>query len=262
MHAIGGYLKSSGNLNIQEFSTSNTLNQLASQNTANLYIIPDDNVPIFDQGTINSCVANSSVAALEMLRALNDLSSVKALSRLFVYWNARSVSGMTNEDKGTFIHDAFGSLAKLGICEESIWAYNTSEVFAQPPINAYKEGNDNTITNFYQIVSGGKSRCNDIELAIRANHPVVFGTTVGQELESYFGNNDAAFNPPADSLGGHAIIAMGVRTNADGNKDFLIRNSWGNMWGLGGKAWFSSDYMAWDETNDLFVPTLMKDFLL
>jgi len=259
-HIIGGYLRSSGPLNVPVFATSNTLTQLASASTGSQYLIPDY-APIADQLSLNSCVANATTSALEMLKGLENPNSIQLLSRLFCYWNSRSYTSSTNIDQGCYIHNALDSLTRLGVCEESVWPYSTSEVFTQPPIAAYKEGNDNTITAFYQITSQGNNKLNDIELAIRANHPVVFGTTVGTEFEAYDGGPQV-LDITTQPVGGHALLIVGIRTNASGQREFCIRNSWSSNWGIGGHVWFSSNYIMWDDTSDLFVPTRMDNLLV
>jgi C1A family cysteine protease len=255
-----GWIRSGGNLGITPFTTSTTLQSLAAPNSANQYIIPTT-VPVFDQLDLSSCVANSTCIALMILSQVAN-NSFTALSRLMIYWNARVYTQDTDKDQGTFIHLAFQSLASLGVCEETVWPYDASEVFAQPPLDAYKQGNDNTISTFYEITSTGAQRVSDIELAIRANHPVVFGTNVGQDLEDYNGDPTVVFSAPTTSLGGHAIAAIGVRINSAGQREFLIRNSWGSGWGIGGCAWFSSAYMEDDSTSDLFVPTQIANLLV
>jgi len=256
-----GWIRSSGNLNVPSFKCSNSLSALSSQNSTDQYLIPCSSVPVFDQGGLSSCVANATNMSLQILMNIEN-GSYKTLSRLMSYWNARLVTGDTDKDQGTFIHLCFGELMTLGVCEETAWPYMEAEVNSQPPLLAYKEGNDNTINAFYEITSTDAQRLSDVELAIRANHPVVFGTEVGQELENYDGNPNTVFDPPTTSLGGHAITIVGVRTNAAGQKEFMIRNSWGENWGLNGCVWFSAEYITYAGTDDLFVPTQIANLLL
>lgn len=254
-----GWKKSSGDLGVTPFNVSKTVIELGSQNYHDEYIIKN-NVPIFNQLSLNSCVANSCVAALSILQE-KEFGKYTELSRLFLYWNARAAIGETHKDEGSFIHDALSSLKTTGVCEDSFWPYNTESVFLQPKQIIFKRGDDNQIGEYYQVLGTGFKRLEQIEAAIRADHPVVFGTNVGKELLSYDGGN-FVFNLPKKSIGGHAMCIVGVRTNSSGNKEFCIRNSWGSGWGINGHCWFSSDYIMAEETCDIFVATRMPNLLV
>lgn len=261
MFKIGGYRHSVGNINCETFGSKiDKFAKLASvQNDT--HIIPEF-TPLSNQESIGSCVANATADGLEMLKGLEDASRVEQVSRLFIYYNARVYQNEASVDEGCFIHDALASLTKLGACRESTWVYDIGKVFVHPPFEAYREGNDNTITEFYQIAATGTERINQIELALRAMHPVIFGTRVGSEFQNYYGGEDKVFGIPSDDVGGHAMLVTGIRTNPSGNKEFYVRNSWGAGWGKQGHVWISADYLMWKSTNDVFVPTRMIDFLI
>lgn len=229
-----------------------SLVKLAS--TSSEHIIPEW-TPISSQGGLSSCVSNATCDALEILLGLE--GKVVQLSRLFVYWNARVYTKDTNQDTGSFIRNAFDSLKTLGVCSESKWLYDESKVFAQPPYRAYKEANSNKITSYFRISSDGSERVADIERAVRANHPVVFGTPVSSEFTASYGV-DKVWSRPEKSIGRHAMIITGVRNGASG-KEFLIRNSWGLQWGDNGHCWFDESYITYDQTSDIWVPTRMPD---
>lgn len=245
---------------VKLFTKSGGLIKLAAANATGEYHIPEY-TPISDQGQLGSCVANGTADAFEIIKGIENPSSVKQLSRLFVYWNARLYDHDTSRDEGTYVSNAMQSLVDYGICEETTWVYNESKVFVQPTLVAYKEADDNTLkaADFYKIITTGNGRLSDIETAIRANHPVVFGTGVGSDFENYDGNPNTVFNAPKSPLGGHCMVVVGVRRNPD--LQFYIRNSWSASWGLGGHAWFSGSYLADPMTDDLYVPTLMPDLL-
>lgn len=246
--------------NVKLFTRSGTLVKLAAASGTGEYIIPEY-TPVSDQGQLGTCVANGTADSFEIIRGIADPANVKQLSRLFVYWNARLYDKDTAHDNGTYVSNAMQSLVDYGICEESSWVYDESKVFTQPHLTAYKEADDNTLkaANFYKIITAGQGRLSDMEAAIRANHPVVFGTNVGDNLENYNGDPNIALTLPKTSLGGHCMVAMGVRRNP--NLQFYIRNSWGASWGIGGHVWFDGSYLADSATNDLYVPTLMPDLL-
>lgn len=259
MYKIGGYRPSAGTLNCAKFDSKVSGFIKLATTQATEYIIPEY-TPISNQLSLSACVGNACADAAEILKGLEDPNKVQQLSRLFVYYNARNYIKETNKDNGCYIHDALDSLKKLGVCLESTWNYDPSQVLVHPTLEAYKEGNDNTISEFYQITSINADRINDIKTAIKANHTVIFGTEVGPEFENYAIGQ--VLDPPSKSLGGHAILIAGFRENTDGSTDFWIRNSWGKDFGDNGHCWFSSAYMTWANTQDLFVPTRMPDFLI
>jgi C1A family cysteine protease len=245
---------------VKLFTKSGNLVKLAAASGTGQYLIPEY-TPISDQGQLGSCVANGTADAFEIIRGIADPNNVTQLSRLFVYWNARLYDHDTAHDDGTYVSNAMQSLVDYGICEESSWAYDESKVFTQPGLTAYKEADDNTLkaADFYKIITSGQGRLSDIETAVRANHPVVFGTNVGQDLENYDGDPNTVLFAPKTSLGGHCMVVVGVRRNP--NLEFYIRNSWSSSWGIGGHVWFDGSYLADSMTNDLYVPTLMPDLL-
>jgi C1A family cysteine protease len=259
MFKIGGYRQSVGNIGVESFN--NKIAQFTKLVSAqsDLHILPEF-TPLSNQGMLSSCVANATADALELLKGLEDAVKVEQVSRLFIYYSARLFSNETNKDEGCYIHNALKSLTTLGTCRESTWDYDTSKVFTRPTLEAYREANDNTITDFYQITTDSTERISQIELALRANHPVIFGTRVGSEFRQYQGD-DKIIGIPSDDIGGHAMIIVGIRTNDSGQKEFYVRNSWG-QWGQQGHCWMSADYITWSKTKDIFVPTRMIDFLL
>ncbi len=51
------------------------------------------------------------------------------------------------------------------------------------------------------------------------------------------------------SLGGHAVLAVGYD---DTKQMFLVRNSWGNGWGIGGYFWMPYQYLDDRKLSDDF----------
>lgn len=216
--------------------------------------------PISGQGLLGSCVANAIADALEILMGLN--GNVIQLSRLFIYYNSRLYDKATQTDGGTYIRNGFDSLKRFGVCREDVWAYDVSKVFSQPSIEAYSEANDNQIEGYYRISSGDNDLLNDIEKAILADHPVVFGTGVSQEFCNFFKNEEKVWAPPATIVGGHAMIIVGFRYNASNKREFLIRNSWSENWGQSGHTWLSESYILSGYSSDFWVPTLMPALVI
>jgi len=81
--------------------------------------------PVEDQGQLGSCTANALVGNLEFLEKKAG-HTVTDLSRLFIYYNERSMEGTINEDSGAAIRDGVKSLVNLGVCPEKSWPYTIS----------------------------------------------------------------------------------------------------------------------------------------
>lgn len=209
------------------------------------HIIPSS-VPIMQQGGLQSCVANGTCDAFELLGA-------PQLSRLFVYWNARRANGDEGSDVGTYVRSAFESLRTLGACLEDLHPYDESRVNERPSLFAYEAAYDHRISAYYRIDSFGPARADDVETAIRANHPVVFGTLVGQSFVDYAGQ-DVVWHPATNPIGGHALCIDGVR-RVNGARHFRLRNSWGADWGMGGCAWAAEDWITDVTSQDFWVAT-------
>jgi C1A family cysteine protease len=215
-------------------------------------IILPQYTPISNQGSLGSCVANAACDALELVMGI-EKKDVVQLSRLFLYWNSRNYHGATQADTGTYVRAAFMAMKEHGVCDENSWPYDIAEFTHRPPLRCYENADSNKILDAYSIDTTGTSRLDQVELALRAHMPVVFGTDVGQEFLDYRGD-DKTFTPPPSSKGGHAMVIVGVDRSST-RRRFYVRNSWGTGWGDGGYCWFDESYILWGETDSLWVPT-------
>jgi len=215
--------------------------------------------PISDQLNIGSCVANAWMDMCEILLGLAGHPVVQ-LSRLYFYGICRMKDGTFGEDFGTYLRTGAKQAAKIGACPETLWPYNTSKVFERPPLACTTVASDNRIKSYYRIDhSNAKRKVDDIETAIRAGHPVVFGTAVGPKFMDYSGGT---FFPEDSYLGRHAMIVHGVRVAKSGRREFLIRNSWGTGWGQDGLMWADESWLESPEFQDIWVGTMIDAILV
>ena len=181
-----------------------------------------------DQGNLGSCTANALVGALEILE-IKKWKKYLDLSRLFVYYNERVIEDSVDQDSGAMIRDGIKSLATLGVCLESIWPYDIEEFTRMPTPAAYKEAELHKIISYHRL-----NGLNDMLSVLAGGLPFVFGFSVYQSFESEEVSKTGIVPMPKrneQQLGGHAVVAVGY-TLAD--QRFLVRNSWGNSWGMGG----------------------------
>jgi hypothetical protein len=223
------------------------------------YVIPEL-TPISNQGPYGSCVANAWCDALEILDGLDGADAVEQLSRLFLYWLSRYLHMATNKDGGTYLRAGAHQLRKIGVVVEQYFPYEKGNVFPEDvPLDLYTMASNNRLVNFYRVESSGLDRLGELELAIRASHPAVFGAPVSQAFCEYRGG-EQIFRRPNDWVGRHAMIITGVRRR-NGRYEFLLRNSWGLGWGDDGHVWVDESYVDWDEFEDIWVGTKCEPLL-
>jgi C1A family cysteine protease len=195
--------------------------------------------PVEDQGALGSCTANAIAGAVEYLQRYHKLPTYNDVSRLFIYYNERSMEGTIGEDSGAMIRDGVKSLVKWGVCTEKMWPYNIN-VFTKKPLRAcYNNATLHKLQQYQRIVT-----LSDMQACLASGFPFVFGFTVYESFESAA---VARFGivpmPKADEavLGGHAVLCVGYDSR---RKLFIVRNSWGNKWGLAGYCKMPFDYLA------------------
>jgi hypothetical protein len=86
--------------------------------------------PVENQLNSNSCAANATVAALELLQNKKH-GNYKDLSRLFVYYNARHLNGDDDKDGGTYIRNCMEGLRKLGFSFEEVAKENLDKLLSR-----------------------------------------------------------------------------------------------------------------------------------
>jgi hypothetical protein len=191
---------------------------------------------VLDQGALNSCVAHALAYAAKAVRPEAPL-----LSRLFVYWAARSFHNESDRDEGTFLRAAFRVLAKLGFCPEELWPYATASVNTKPPWAAFKAAIDQRAEARYYRISRRLPGdvVADVRCAIAAGHPVVFGCDVARDFVSGRESTLHLGWRASEIAGGHAMALLAYDEDW-----FYGPNSWGPHWGESG--WFraSPDFIG------------------
>lgn len=220
----------------------------------------------YDQQSLGSCVSQGTAATLDLIRVSSGLPAVRRPSRLFIYWNGRALGKYpADQDTGLQIRDGIKAVAKFGAPpEDSFWPYVISQFKVQPPQAAFEAGAHDAA-----LAYGSVSQGSDIDAAISAGHPVVFGFTVYESFESDAVARSGVMPVPKageKNLGGHCVVA--VSTVKDGSeilggvpgvKYRKCRNSWGTSWGVGGYFWMPAAYMDSSEASDFWVITSAGD---
>jgi C1A family cysteine protease len=203
---------------------------------------------VYDQGQIGSCTANAIAGAIEFDLRKQKLADFVP-SRLFIYFNERSMEHSVPLDNGAQIRDGVKSAAKLGVCPETEWTYDDTPAdpntnvwppgakpAQKPTPGCYRDALNHQVIS-YQRVNRDLAQ---MKGCLAAGYPFVFGFTVYDAFESAAVAKTGVLNMPTSAegvVGGHAVLAVGYDDVA---QRFIVRNSWGSKWGQ--KGYFTMPY--------------------
>jgi C1A family cysteine protease len=204
--------------------------------------------PLYDQGQLGSCTANAIAAAIQFDQMKQQRSYIFLPSRLFIYYNERSIEGTVASDSGAMIRDGIKSVGAQGVCPEDEWPYDITKFQQQPTDGCYQDALACKAILYRSLLQD----LNQMKGCLASGYPFTFGFTVYQSFESDTVAKTGQVDMPQQNeqeLGGHAVLAVGYD---DAQQRFLVRNSWGDAWGM--KGYFTIPYTY------LLSPNLANDF--
>lgn len=214
---------------------------------------------VVDQGAIGSCTGNAIAGALEYMElreqrykklgALTfDPVKFYPFSRLFIYYNERVIENTIYEDAGAEIRDGIKVVAQVGACRERVWGYSESLLFKKPTLSAYAEAAQHKASKYFRIDGG----LTEMKHCLANGYPFVFGFMVYDFFESEEMATQGVLKMPQpyeSPVGGHAVLAVGYD---DAKQVMIVRNSWGEQWGMGGYFTMPYQYIADSRLADDF----------
>ena len=195
-----------------------------------------------NQGQIGACTvfAISSIYEYILKRYQKEETD---LSEAFVYYNVRHMEGKELEDTGSSFQDVIDNIGIQGICEESFHPY--SHLLSDVPSNeAYLDGKKRRITKALNV----NINVNDIRSAIQEGYPVAISLRIYNSFHATSGFVKRPTDAEIDSadFGYHAMVVVGY---SDDTKFFLVRNSWGEHFGVNGYCYIPYSYVCDPELN-------------
>ena len=187
------------------------------------------------RGSSAAAPRNAIAAAIEFDQIKSQQTEFTP-SRLFIYYNERTIEGTVKSDSGAQIRDGIKCVATLGAAPEKEWPYTISAFAKKPPAKVYTDAKQHVVKLYQRLIQ----ELATLKGCLASGYPFVFGFTCYESFEGQAVAKTGILPMPASGekvVGGHAVLCVGYD---DKSRMFLVRNSWGPTWGL--KGYFRMPY--------------------
>lgn len=211
--------------------------------------------PIVDQGQLGSCTANAIGSGLREYMEMQAGKPFVAMSRLWLYWQERSIEGTISTDAGAYLRDGMKVLNQMGCAPETDFPYDITKFTETPSAQSNTDAQNYKVYEYHRVMS-----YDDLKAALASGHVVAFGFSVPESFEDWGVANGGGILTTPDLtkekiLGGHAVDAVGY--NLINNEEYIIfRNSWGTSWGAQGYGMMPKSYWDLGLVSDMWTATL------
>lgn len=189
------------------------------------------------QGNLGTCVAWACGDAMkEWMEYQEEQRYIELCVNILYEW-CKKLDGFPNRE-GTNIRTAMKVLQKKGIPHESVWPYSSWETTPKKEEEYIIKQAEN-----YRIKSYARVDYTDpIELEKALFNMGPFPVALKIYNPEWINTSGLIELPDKNSTyaGLHAVCLVGYDRK---NKRFLIKNSWGKSWGLGGYAYLPYEYV-------------------
>lgn len=179
----------------------------------------------YDQGRVGSCTAQALAAVIEYLLVRAGYPAERP-DRPALYARIRALIGTSGEDSGGILADGVLAVRRGWEAEftepPSVWGERWTRLAPLRANDAPRLINSEPLD--FDVPT--------IATELDAGHPVVVGLSITEQWSRAWGQ--AVLPEPAGEVtGGHAVALVGYDLGA---RAWVVRNSWGVEWGIGGYA--------------------------
>ncbi len=203
--------------------------------------------PIVDQGNLGSCTANAAAGVVGFYQ-LNSLKQCEPVSRLFIYKCSRDLLQMSG-DNGATIRGTMGALALFGAPPEKYLSYDISKFEQSPLPFLYSFASNYQALVYFRHDPDKKTPAltlDSVRSTLSKSIPCMFGFQVYESIKTATDGKIPFPSSGESVLGGHAVMACGFDDSlkiGSCTGALLIRNSWGESWGMKGYGWLPYEYV-------------------
>lgn len=204
-------------------------------------------IPLFNQGSLSSCTGNAISAHIGLLHRKEQKPEFIP-SRLFIYYNERVMMNAVNQDGGAYLRDGIKSIAKQGVCPESMWPYENDRFAVKPSDECYAEALNHQGLSYRRLNVDLKQ----MKECLSEGFPFVFGFAVYESFEGAAIAQSGKLSMPSKNekqFGGHAVLGVGYDDELNA---VIVRNSWGPEWGDKGYFYMPYEYISNNNLCDDF----------
>jgi C1A family cysteine protease len=140
------------------------------------------------------------------------------------------------------IRTGIKSIAQIGYCPEEMWPHDPARLTTRPTADCYDNASAHRSISYARIDQDLVA----MKACLASGYPFIFGFSVYESFESEpIALTGKVPMPRSDErrIGAHAVLAVGYDDVA---REFIVRNSWGAGWGIGGHFFLPYDYLAHD----------------
>jgi C1A family cysteine protease len=205
----------------------------ASQNLSIVVDLRSQWKYVRDQGGRNSCLACASSDAHMHAQKLDH-----PLSAEYLFFQAARFMPGNDVSKGLTFQAAQSALRDHGQPHEDEWPYQMVEPHPWLPPAVTTIWSADLKLDPAQEISTVISK-------IKSGSPVILAIRLNAEFLNVHGPL-YRISSSGPGFGGHVVVAvgLGVDSLAGGEEFLLVRNSWGQGWGVAGHAWLPTQYLA------------------